>query len=95
MTMQTDVKSAYSTSSAVLYGQRTRIRAIHICVNTAGTNPVILYDNATTNSGNILAEFGANSAGNINLVFPGEGILAYNGVYLTLGSAYSVTVFYG
>ena len=93
--MQTDVKSAYSTSSAALVAYRTRIRAIHICVNTAGTSPVIIYDNATTNSGNILAQFGANSAGHISLIFPGEGVLAYNGVYASIGSAYSVTVFYG
>ena len=93
--MQTDVKSGYLTASGVIFANRTRIRAIHICVNTAGSSPVILYDNSSTNSGNILAEFGANAVGHISLIFPGEGVLATNGVYGVIGSAYSMTVFYG
>ena len=95
MGMQTDVKSGFLTSSGVIYPQRTRVRAIHVCINTAGTSPVVLYDNASTNSGNVIAQFGANAAGNLQLEFPGEGILAYNGVYGVIGSAYSMTVFYG
>ena len=94
--MQTDVKSAYSTASASLYTQRARIKGIHISVNTAGTSPVTLYDTAGNSAaGNVLAQFGVNSVGNVYLLFPGEGILATNGIYLSLGSAYSATVFYG
>ena len=94
--MQSDVSALYSTASASLYTQRTRIKGIHVAINTAGTSPVILYDTAGNSAaGNVLAKFGVNAAGHINLMFPGEGILATNGIYLTLGSAYSVTVFYG
>jgi hypothetical protein len=95
MGMQTDVLAGYLTANGVVYANRTRVRAIHICINTAGTNPVILYDNASSASGTVLAKFGANAAGNLQLEFPGEGILAQNGVYGVIGSAYSMTVFYG
>jgi len=93
--MQTDVSSTYLTSSGVIYANRTRVRQLTIIPNgTAGS--VILYDNATTNSGNVIwrVTTGTNTAP-IVVQIPAEGILAYNGVYAALSNMSSVTVVYG
>jgi hypothetical protein len=93
--MQTDVSSAYLTSSGVVYANRTRVRQLTIIPNgTAGS--VILYDNATTNSGNVLwrVTTGTNTAP-IVVQIPAEGFLATNGVYAALSNMTSVTVVYG
>ena len=93
--MQYDVKSAYTESDVALVPYRTRVKGAYIVVETGGADPVILYDNATTGSGNVLAKFGAKSAGAHTVVIPGEGILALNGIYCDTGSAAQVTIFYG
>jgi hypothetical protein len=93
--MQYDVKAAYTEIDAALVPYRTRVKGAYIVVQTAGNDPVILYDNASAGSGNILATLGAKSAGAHTVVIPGEGILALNGIYCDVGSAAQVTVFYG
>ena len=93
--MQYDVKAAYTEADAALVTYRTRVKGAYIVVSTAGANPVILYDNASAGSGDILVKLGANAVGAHTVVIPGEGILATNGVYCDTGSAAQVTVFYG
>lgn len=93
--MQYDVKAAYTDADAVLVPYRTRVKGAYIVVSAAGGLPVILYDNATTGAGNVLARFGANAIGAHTVVIPGEGILALDGIYCDTGSAAQVTIFYG
>jgi hypothetical protein len=93
--MQTDVKAAYTESDAALLTARVRVKGMYVVVNSAGTDPVILYDNASAASGNVLLKVGANAVGGNSVVIPGEGILALDGVYCDTGSAAQVTVFYG
>ena len=95
MAMQYDVKATYTEADAVLLATRARVKGLVVNVATAGANPVILYDNATTNAGTVLCKVSAAYAGNINVLIPGEGILAVNGVYCDTGSAAAVTMFYG
>ena len=93
--MQTDIKSVYTNTSAVLVNFRTRLKQITFNSNgTAGT--LILYDNASAASGTILwqFDFGANVI-SVPVLLPGEGILAYNGIYATLTNANSCTICYG
>ena len=93
--MQTDIKSAHTNTSAVLVNFRTRLKQITFNSNgTAGT--LILYDNASAASGTILwqFDFGANVI-SVPVLLPGEGILAYNGIYATLTNANSCTICYG
>jgi len=95
MTMQYDVKSAHTNTSAVLVSSRCRLKQITFNSNgTAGT--IILYDNASAASGIILwqFDFGANVV-SVPVLIPGEGILAYNGIYATLTNANSCTICYG
>jgi len=93
--MQYDVKAAYTETDAALVPYRTRVKGLYIVVATGGSDPVILYDNATTGAGNVLAKFGALAVGAHTVVIPPEGILAQNGIYCDVGSADQITVFYG
>ena len=96
MTMQYDVKSAHTNSSAVLYAGRTRLKGVVFTVsNGSPTDHVKFYDNASAASGTVLLELDTNHSGGLNVVIPGEGILFLNGVYCDIGDASSVTVFYG
>lgn len=93
--MQTDVKSVYTASSAALTTTRTRIKGVFYAVSTGGASPVIFYDNASAGSGTVILEVSAAVAGSHNVIIPGEGILATNGVYVDKGSATAVTLIYG
>jgi hypothetical protein len=93
--MQGDVKAAYTVADAALIPYRTRIKGLFFAVATAGTDPVVIYDNATTGAGTVLLTIGTTATGGINVYIPPEGILATNGVYVDTGDADSVTVFYG
>jgi hypothetical protein len=94
--MQTDVKAAHTTGSGALYNGRTRVKAI-VCLGASTAGDIVLYDNASAASGNVLIRFAvpgnANNVVEINL--PGEGIVAQNGVYASVPTGYSVTVIYG
>jgi len=95
MAMQYDVKAAFITSDAAMVTYRTRIKGAYVAVSSAGTDPVIFYDNASAASGTVLLKVGANANGCHTVVIPGEGILAENGVFCDTGSAAAVTLFYG
>jgi hypothetical protein len=95
MTMQYDVKAAYTTADAAMVTYRARIKGAYVAVSSAGTDPVTFYDNASAASGTVLLQVGANSNGCHTVVIPGEGILAVNGIFCDTGSAAAVTLFYG
>ena len=93
--MQSDVLSAHTNTSASLVSGRCRLK--HVTFNSNGTaGTLVLYDNASAASGRILwqFDFGANVVA-IPVLFPGEGILANNGIYATLTNANSCTICYG
>ena len=93
--MQTDVKSAYTESDAAVVPYRTRLKSLFFICTTAGTDPIIVYDDASGATGDVLLKVGTTAAGGNTVLIPGEGILARNGVYVDTGDADSVTVFYG
>jgi hypothetical protein len=94
--MQTDVKAAHTTGNGVLYVGRTRVKSI-ICLGASTAGDVVLYDNSTTNAGNVLIRVAVpgNTNNVINILLPGEGILAQDGVYAVVPTGYSLTVIYG
>ena len=54
------------------------------------------YDNATTNSGDILLSVDTTSnTAIIATNIPGEGVLFKNGVYVVIPAGVKITVFYG
>ena len=79
MAMQYDVKAAYTAVDAAMVTYRTRIKGAYVAVSSAGTDPVIFYDNASAASGTVLLKVGANANGCHTVVIPGEGIRAVNG----------------
>lgn len=92
--MQTDVKAgvaAVATSTAVTTF-RARVKAIAM-THTADAGAITITDG---NGGATLFSFTPAAAiGSMYMLFPGEGILAQNGVYVTTGTGTGATVFYG
>ena len=95
MTMQYDVKAAYTESDVAMVAYPARIKGAYVSVTAGGANPVIFYDNASAGSGAVLLKVGVTVAGAHSVVIPGEGIRATKGIFCDTGSAASVTVFYG
>ena len=95
MTMQYDVKAAYTESDAAMVAYPVRIKGAYVSVTAGGANPIIFYDNASAASGTILLKLGVTAAGCHTVVIPGEGIRALNGVFCDTGSAAAVTLYYG
>ena len=95
MTMQYDVKSVHSaTFPAQIYTGRTRLKSIVFLGNgTGGT--FIIYD-GTDNTGPILYQFKFSTAVQpFQVLIPGEGILASNGLYVVGATLSSIAVTYG
>lgn len=92
--MQTDVKSgtaAAATSTAVT-SYRSRVKALALTY-TAAAGAITITDG---NGGVTLFSFTpAGTIGSLYMLFPGEGILALTGIYVTNGTGTSATVFYG
>jgi len=98
MSMQYDVKSAHRSTAGSFYSGRTRLKAFIItpAISTACTFEI--RDGSA--SGAVLFTMDITSqtvANSTYILIPGEGILATNGLNLTLsvGSITGLTVFYG
>jgi hypothetical protein len=94
--MQTDVKSANTSVNAVLVNYRTRLRQI-LAHGTGVAGTVTFYDTATaTTNAPVLYVLNFGTATQpITVDIPGEGILAYNGIYAVVNNVVGVTVCYG
>ena len=93
MAMQTDVKSAAcgAGASTTVFTGRTRLKGLTISFASGGT--VVVTDG---NGGATLYSFTAPAAiGATNVLIPGEGVLAYNGIYVTTAALTTASVFYG
>lgn len=95
MTMQYDVKSAYLEASGVLVADRCRLKQlVFLPSGTAGS--LVIYDNASAGSGNVVWRTKVGTGVQpFQLIIPGEGILALNGLYAVLTNITSVTITYG
>jgi hypothetical protein len=98
MSMQTDVLSDHLSAAGSYYVGRTRLRGIVVSPKASTAATFEIRDGSAT--GNILYTMDIASLGTPNtfyILIPGEGILAFTGLYLTLsaGSVTGITVFYG
>lgn len=89
-----DVLSKHTHTSAVLVDRRNRLRGVVVNTSSGGSGDVIFYDNASAASGTVLLEVDEKSVSTVDIIIPGDGILAKNGVYASLPSNVSVTIFY-
>jgi hypothetical protein len=99
MGMQTDVLSAHLSAAGTFYASnRTRLKGIIVApkASTAATFEI----RTTSATGPIIYTMDIASLGTPNttcILIPGEGIVAKEGLYLTLsvGSVTGITIFYG
>ena len=93
MTMQTDVKAAHAEATGTMVSQRTRLKGYQ-CLSGGTARDVILRDGGA--SGDIRLQF--NISTNLvafGLPIPGEGILFYSDIHVTLPATAKITIFYG
>ena len=98
MTMQYDVKSAHLSAAGSYYAGRTRLKGIVVTPKATTAATFEIRDGSAT--GAVLYTMDIPSLGTPNtfyILVPGEGVLANNGLYLTLsvGSVTGISVFYG
>jgi hypothetical protein len=93
MTMQYDVKAVHTEATGVVVSGRTRVKAYQaISGGTAGD--IIFRDGGA--SGTIRLQFNISTQLQpVALPIPGEGILFYDDVHVTIPATAKITVFYG
>ena len=89
-----DVLSAHAHTSAALVTRRSRLRGVVVNTASGSTGDVIFYDNASAASGTVLLEVDEKSQGMTDIIIPGDGILAKNGIYVSLPANVTATAFY-
>lgn len=95
MTVQYDVKAAYTaTSATTLVTGRTRLKQlVFVGSGTAGT--VTIYD-GTDNTGPIVWQTKTSTGVQpFQVLLPGEGILCQTGIHVVFTNVTSFTVCYG
>ncbi len=89
-----DVLSAHSHTSAALVNRRCRLRGVVVNTTSGSSGDVIFYDNASAASGTVLLEVDEKAVSTVDILIPGDGILAKNGVYASLPANVTATIFY-
>lgn len=89
-----DVLAAHSHTSAAMVARRCRVRGVVINTSSGATGNVVFYDNASAASGTELLEVDEKATGTTDIQIPGNGILAKNGVYVSLPANVTATIFY-
>jgi hypothetical protein len=93
--MQTDVRSAHSNVSALLYAGRARLKGVLFHVSDGAPLDHLKFYDAATATGSVILEIDSNHSGGLYIQIPGEGILFKTSIYCDIGDADSVTIFYG
>lgn len=89
-----DVLSAHAHTSSALVARRARLRGVVVNTASGATGNVVFYDNASAASGSVLLEVDEKSQGMTDIIIPGDGILAKNGIYVSLPANVTATAFY-
>ena len=93
MTMQYDVKSAHAEATGTMVAYRTRIKGYQLLSGgTAGD--IVFKDGGSGGTERLRVNISTNQAP-ISTTIPGEGILFYTDVHVTLPTGAKITVFYG
>ena len=89
-----NVFSAHSHTSAALVTRRCKLRGVTVNTASGASGDVIFYDNASAASGSVLLEVDEKAQGMTDIIIPGDGILAKNGIYVSLPANVTATAFY-
>jgi hypothetical protein len=96
--MQTDVKAAHVEATGTAVSERTRVRGYQ-CLSGGTAGDIIFRDGGATGPIRLQFNVPANTNNPFANIIPGEGILFYTNVHVTVpGTAPNtakVTVFYG
>jgi hypothetical protein len=98
MGMQTDVKSAHLSAAGSYYVGRTRLKGFVVSPKASTAATFEIRDGGSSAAVLFTMDIASLATPNtFYVLIPGEGILAYTGLYLTLsvGSVTGITVFYG
>lgn len=93
MTVQTDVKASHVEATGTVVSGRTRVKGL--IVTPGGTaGDIILRDGGGTGTTRLQFNVSTNLT-TFSISVPGEGVLYYTDVHITLPAAVKATVFYG
>jgi hypothetical protein len=92
--MQTDVKSAHVEATGTMVTGRVRVKGYQFLgAGTAGD--IILRDGGSGGTIRLQFNISATPLNPLSFLIPGEGILFYTDVHVTLPTGAKITVFYG
>ena len=94
MTTQYDVKATHVEATGTMVSYRTRVKGYQFLGGgTAGD--IILRDGGASGTIRLQFNISATPLNPLSFTIPGEGILFYTDVHVTLPASAKITVFYG
>ena len=88
-----EVTAKHLHASGVLANCRGRLKGFMVNHDSGTSGNIILYDNDSAASGDVVMEVDEKSAGAFGMEIPGDGIIFDNGLYVSLPANTSITVF--
>jgi hypothetical protein len=98
MGMQTDVHSDHASVAGSMHAGRTRLKGLIVSPKASTAATFEIRNGGATADVLFTMDIASNTNPNVfTMLIPGEGILATDGLYLTLsvGSVTGITVFHG
>jgi hypothetical protein len=90
---QTDVKAVHTEATGTIVSYRTRLKAYQ-CISGGTAGDIIYRDGGS--SGTIRLQFNIGTGTQpIALAIPGEGILFFSDIHVTLPTSAKITTYYG
>jgi hypothetical protein len=92
--MQTDVLSSHVEATGTMVTGRVRVKGYQ-CLSGGTAGDIILRDGGSGGTIRLQFNIPANTNNPFANLIPGEGIVFYTDVYVTLPTGAKITVFYG
>ena len=93
MTMQTDVLSAHVDATGTMVTGRNRLKGYQ-CISGGTAGEIVFRDDGASGTVRLRFNIGTGTQP-ISLLIPGEGILFYTDIHVTLPASAKATIFYG
>lgn len=93
MTMQTDVLSAHVDATGTMVTGRNRLKGYQ-CISGGTAGEIVFRDDGASGTVRLRLNIGTGTQP-IELLIPGEGILFYTDIHVTLPALAKATIFYG
>jgi hypothetical protein len=92
--MQTDVLASHVEATGTMVTGRVRVKGYQ-CLSGGAAGDIILRDGGSGGTIRLQFNIPANTNNPFANLIPGEGIVFYTDVYVTLPTGAKITVFYG